>query len=54
MSVAIYFTNNDQQAVEATAENHTEQLSEHDIYIDTVADYAMMDNADIIACLNEE
>lgn len=54
MSVAIYFTNNDQQAVEATAESHTEQLSEHDKYIDTVADYAMMDNADIIACLNEE
>ena len=54
MSVAIYFTNNDQQAVEATAENHTEQLSEHDKYIETVADYAMMDNADIIECLNEK
>ena len=54
MATAIYFTEKDLQAENVTAENHTEQLSEHDKYIDTVADYAMMDNADIIACLNEE
>lgn len=54
MATAIYFTEKDLQAENVTAEKHTEQLSEHDKYIDTVADYAMMDNADIIACLNEE
>lgn len=36
------------------AETQTEKVSEHERYIDEVADYAMMDNADIIACLSEE
>lgn len=51
-SVSVYLVNsNPSPANAATLQQYS--LSEED-YIDLVADYAMMDNSDIYACLSEE
>ena len=52
-SVAIIMNDGSEEAA-AMANEQTESNSAHDQFVDEVADYAMMDNADIIACLNDE
>ena len=52
-SVAIIMNGGDEDTA-VMASSQTESVSAHDDYIDEVADFAMMDNADIIACLNDE
>ena len=54
ITATTFLTDNNTADSDTVARTQTETVSEHERYIDEVADYAMMDNADIIACLSEE
>lgn len=52
-SIFLFNFNSDEDS-EAMASNNIENISTQDEYVDDVADFAMMDNADIIACMYGE
>lgn len=56
ISTAVFFNNGTADGSQNMAQDtaYTIEQMNHDEYIDVVADYAMMDNADIYACLAEE
>lgn len=55
ISVAIHLNGgNDSAAAEMAEVQTTNAKDAADIYMDDVIDFAMMDNADIVACLSEE
>ena len=54
LSTAIFFVNDSDNETNGIAAAQTDKDAYNDTYVDEFIDYAMMDNADIVACLSEE